>query len=331
MVNRSIAGITVAALLALCPAALFFHHVSNRTPQLEAYRQSFPTMGTVATFTLYAPDRASAVRACQAARAEFQKVLQLANLYDKNSELARLNQTAQQPFSCTPELWQLLMRARQAYFDSDGQFDITIKPLMDLWGFYRKQQRIPAAGEIAAAMAKCGFKKLEFDFEKHTVRFTVPGMALDLGGIAKGYAADRAAEAVIRCGIERGVIDLGGNLKLLPLPPPGKKGYNVGIRNPSKKTELLPMTLELPGGSAVASSGDYERFVILEGRRYGHIINPATGLPAANPAVTVCTKTALDADIFSTSAYLGGKTAAEKLQKLHPGSRFYFVPFGSTD
>jgi thiamine biosynthesis lipoprotein len=149
---------------------------------------------------------------------------------------------------------------------------------------------------------------------------------LDLGAIAKGYAVDLAVEK-LREKFPNGpemLVDLGGNLKLLPDLPPGKKCYTVGIRNPAKRDELLAEKLELPGGTAVASSGDYERFTIWSGKRYGHIIDPASGVPGALPAVTVVCKSALDADIFSTSCYLGGGEAAGKLKKLYPDLQVYF-------
>ena len=132
-------------------------------------------------------------------------------------------------FSLTKvELTCLYFSSEKACFESDGGFDITVKPLMDLWGFYRKRRQLPTAEEISAAKAKAGFDKLKLDHNRRTVQFTVKGMALDLGGIAKGYALDRAAQAVVASGIDCGIIDLGGNLKLLPQTPPGKNFYTIG-------------------------------------------------------------------------------------------------------
>jgi thiamine biosynthesis lipoprotein len=157
------------------------------------------------------------------------------------------------------------------------------------------------------------------------VSFTVKGMALDLGGIAKGYALDRAFEAIRACGVTGGVLDLGGNLKLLPSPPPGKKFYTVGIKNPADPSSLLQNKLQLLGDCAVSTSGDYERFVIIDNRRYGHIIDPRTGFPAPANAVTVTTTSAMDADIFSTTAYINGKKSVDNLSKSYPGTKFYFT------
>ena len=328
MDKRTFAGIVIAAVLGLFPVTAVFHlpGKADETVKLQRFRQQFAIMGTVASFTLYCPDEAVFKRALELGKKEFEAVVHLADLYNKNSELCRLNSQAyHQPFKCSEMMWQLLTRAEKAYLESDRCFDITVKPLMDLWGFYRKRRIMPSPDELNTAKAKTGFDKLKLDHTGQTVQFTVRGMALDLGGIAKGYALDRAAQAITASGINCGILDLGGNLKLLEQPPPGKKFYTVGIKNPQKTEELLAQTLELPGNSAVSTSGAYERFVIIENRRYGHIIDPRTGIPAPPNAVTVTTRSALDSDIFSTSAYLGGKKIADKLSRSYPGTEFYFT------
>lgn len=330
MDKRTFTGIIIAVVLGIFPATAIFSFCRTApVPEtdLRGFRMQFPVMGTIAGFSLYTTGQQRFLAGCAAGKAAFEKVALVANLYDRSSELSQLNaKAANQEFPCSDIMWHLLMRAEKAFVESDGKFDVTVKPLMELWGFYRKQKSPPGEAEIRAALQKTGFKKLQFDRSKRTVKFTVPGMALDLGGIAKGYAADLAAEAILKQGISRGVIDLGGNLKLLPDLPPGKKCYTVGIRNPAKRNELLAEKLELPGGTAIASSGDYERFTILAGKRYGHIIDPVKGIPEALPAVTVVSGSALDADIFSTSCYLGGERTAGKLKKCYPDLQIYFFP-----
>jgi thiamine biosynthesis lipoprotein len=222
-------------------------------------------------------------------------------------------------------MWFILTRAEKAFFESDGGFDITVKPLMDLWGFYRKRRQIPTAEEITAVKAKVGFDKLKLDHNRRTVQFTVKGMALDLGGIAKGYALDRAAQAVVASGIDCGIIDLGGNLKLLQRTPPGKDFYTIGIKNPAQPDELLAQTIKLSGNQAVSTSGAYERFVIIENRRYGHIISPKTGSPTTASAVSVIAGTAVDADIYSTSCSLGGEAVAAGIKQEKPETEIIFT------
>ena len=341
MAKRDISGFTIAALLSLLAVtAFYFYRRASITAEsvekppaaaVECYRHSFFTMGTVASFTFYTDSENAAGAAATAAKAEFAKISKLANLYDPASELSRLNRRAyREDFRCSELMWQILMRAKTAYIASNGEFDVTIKPLMVLWGFYRKEGKTPpSAAEIAAAKAKVGFDKLILDENKRTIRFSVEGMALDFGGIAKGLALDMAAQAVIAGGVKCGVLDLGGNLKFLPQVPPGQKAYTVAIRNPADPDSILERKLSLPGNSAVATSGDYERFVVLQGKRYGHIISPRTGYPVANPAVTVCTTSALDADICSTTLYLGGEAAVPRLRRTIAELQYYFTPIAS--
>ena len=132
---------------------------------------------------------------------------------------------------------------------------------------------------------------------------------------------------MIALGITRGVIDLGGNLRLLPEPPPGKKYYSIGIRRPSRqKGGVMPEVLRLPGNAAVSSSGDYQRYVKLEGRYFGHIIDPATGIPGPGKiAVTAVSGSGTTADWLSTAVYLRGRKLAGKLEREIQNTKFYII------
>ena len=277
-------------------------------------------MGTIAQLTFYAPQE-KAEAAFTAARTEFDRVLKIANLYDPQSELSQLNRTAyEKPFVCSDELWEILLASREAYQLSGGAFDISAKSLMDLWGFYRKKLpgKLPSPQERQEAMKNVGLNKIFFDDAAQSVRFTVPGMALDLGGVAKGYAVDRAARAMRQHGVTSGVIDLGGNL-YLGEPPPGKEFFSIGIRDAKNTAELGSTVLKLKN-CAVSTSGDYERFVTIGGKRYGHIMDPSDGLPVHREfSVTVTAPTAVQADYLSTSYYL-----RPNLKKDLPEIRVYF-------
>jgi thiamine biosynthesis lipoprotein len=148
--------------------------------------------------------------------------------------------------------------------------------------------------------------------KERTVEFTVPGMALDLGGIAKGYAVGMAAETAKRLGITSGVVNLSGNAYCFPKPFPGKTTYRVGVKNPLNKSKIIGSFTMLD--SSVATSGDYERYVVIEGRHYTHIMNPRTGRPVQNMlSVTVVTPRAVDSDALSTSIFIKGAEFAEKI------------------
>ena len=286
-------------------------------------------MGTRAAVAFYG-DREEAENAAKAVRETFLRIQGICNLFDPASELSRLNATAaEKPFVCSEELWEVLTAAREAYEFSEGAFDITAKPLMDLWGFYRKRgDSLPSAAEIAEAKKRIGLNWVVFDDAHRSVRFPVPGMSFDLGGIAKGFAVDKAAEAVLALGVRRGIIDLGGNLRVLPEPPPGRTHYRIAIRDPHGGHAVLERKLEMLDQS-VATSGDYERFVVIQGRKYAHIMNVATGEPATGMlAVTVVAPSALRADIYSTTAFIRGEAFIR--DKNLKDSEFYFYPDAET-
>ena len=322
MKHRAMWGAALALLLVAAAGAITLNAGKKELKQTV----SFPAMGTIATLTLYTGVEEFA-EALKIVRGQFDLITALADVRDPRSELARLNnEAAQAPFFCTPLMWELLTESRTAYRLSEGAFDVTVKPLLDHWGFYsRKIKKIPPASETAGVKEQTGFSKLIFDEEKHAIRFPAKGFAIDLGGIAKGCAIELAAQKLIEKGFTRGVIDLGGNLRLLPEPPPGKKFYSIGIRRPSKKNGgVMPEVLRLKGNCAVSSSGDYERFVVLEGKSFGHILDPATGVPAPGKvAVTAVASSGTCSDWLSTAVYLRGKKLAEKLKTEVPNTKFY--------
>lgn len=294
--------------------------------ELKQYSFAFGTMGTRAGCAFYAADERTARAGFAAVTREFDRVTQACNLHDENSELARLNREAGRDFFvCSELLWNVLSEARRAHRASSGAFDVTIKPLMNLWGFYRKRKRAPSPAEIAATLESVGFDKLEWDDARRAVRFKAPGMALDLGGVAKGYALDLAAAAVKKLGIKSGVIDLGGNLYLLPEPPPGKTHYRIGVKSPSGRGDSGTV-LELPGNCAVSTSGSYERFVVLDGRRCGHVVDPATGAaPYLNRSATAVAPTGIESDWLSSAAFLRGEKLIPQLEKFVPGAKIFFT------
>lgn len=304
MDKRTITGLLLALLLITAAVWAFF--------VLETENSCvFPVMGTVCEcrFTMKPREFDTAIKEVRTA---FEHVMATANLHDKNSELSKLNASAHlKPFICSPELYYLLNQSREAYKISGGRFDISVKPLMDLWGFYRKTKTVPDSGTIADKLKMCGLDKVVFNDTERSVFFPIKGMALDLGGIAKGYALDIAVKRMHerKISVTRGILNLGGNLWLF-----GKnQSYNIGIKDPAdpaKNKEYI--TLTSPG--AVSSSGDYERYVIIGGSKYGHIIDPLTGTPAVrNYAATVFSAKGIDSDWMSTVLFLGGESIKNKL------------------
>jgi len=282
--------------------------------------REFPVFGTYARLTFWAPSPVAS-KALDQVTDELLALHRTLNLFDPESELARLNASAAEaPFVCSPELWDVLGAARRAWRDTDGLFDVSIGPLMRLWGFHGKRSTLPDAAEIAAARARVGLNLVAFADDERSVRFNKPGMYLDFGGIAKGYALDRAAAIAARGGIRSGLIDLGGNVRCLAEPPPGHEAYVIGIRDPFE-TDTLLGTVEILDG-AVATSGNYETFVKIEGRVLHHIVDPRNGEPVPDVAgVTVIATAGVDSDVYSTAVFVGGTAVIVRLLETHPGTR----------
>ncbi len=317
MVARNIALSLVVGICLLYVALHDSRHLHSETIM-------FSTMSTFGTVSLAHQEKMTVSNALTAAHEAVREVEKTCNIFDPESELSMLNATAaDEPFACSDLLWDVLTRARAFWRDSGGVFDVTIDPLMKLWGFHSKRETLPSADEIAEAKRLTGLDKVAFDDEKHTVKFTVPGMSINLGGIAKGYALDRAADAVRKLGVKTGWIEIGGNILALPKKSGGGK-YAAGIKNPFHKEQLLGKTTL--SDAAISTSGNYERYVVIDGKQYTHIIDPATGLPVSGmDSVTVIAPTGVASDALSTSIFIAGPDAVAGWTKQFPGLRVLIV------
>jgi len=269
----------------------------------EVSEWEFETMGTVGALRIYHADPALAEGGMRSVTAVFDSVRSVMSTWDPDSEISGLNRApAGRPVLLSPWLDDCLSRAEEIRAASGGAFDPTAEPLMRLWGFYRREGRLPSEAEMDSARALMG--DYTHDRGAGMIVKGNPNTSFDLGGIAKGYALDRAGEVLIKLGIKDALIDLGGNLLCMGAPP-GRERWRVGIRDPREKERLFAW-VETAGG-AVATSGSYERYVVIDGRRYGHIMNPATGRPAEGLlSVTVLASGATTADGLSTALFVMG-------------------------
>jgi thiamine biosynthesis lipoprotein len=199
---------------------------------------------------------------------------------------------------------------------SGGSFDITAGPLIRLWGFIGGRRKAPSDKEIAFARSLLGTEKLELDPVSSTARLPAKGMEVDLGGIAKGYAVDRAVEVLKSAGVVRAVVNAGGDLFVLGGASECPEGIHVGIRHPLAEGKLLGWTAVREG--AVATSGSYENYFIKDGRVYSHIIDPGTGYPVEGVlSATVLASTAMEADALATAFFvMGPEKGVELAEKL---------------
>ena len=163
---------------------------------------------------------------------------------------------------------------------SDGAFDVTVGPYVRLWRFARKRKVLPTPAEIAAARAAVGWQKLRLDARTRTVTLLVPNMRLDLGSIGKGYAADQAMQILKGRGIDRALVAASGDIAV-GNPPPGQRGWKIGIALLGSATNSAPLTVLLHN-AGISTSGDTEQFIEINGVHYSHIVNPATGLGLTN-------------------------------------------------
>ena len=298
-------------ILLLVAAVGIFFAVRNSDEQQNNFKEyharfTYPCMGTIVDITFFEPEIAE--KAAKAVYNELLRFENMCNIFNPESEISRLNASAaDKPFVCSNELYALLKYCQKAYKITEGTFDITAKNLMDLWGFYRKRSTIPSPAEIKNALAKTGLDKVIFNDDDKSVYFTVKGMAFDLGGIAKGAALDNAVAAAKNAGAAKGIINLGGNIGCFG----SSKIYDVGIRHPQKHNEIAGKIFL--ADAFCATSGDYERFVTINGRKYSHIMNPLTGYPAENIySATVVSSKGIDSDIFSTACFILGKDKTQE-------------------
>ncbi|HEU4901883.1 MAG TPA: FAD:protein FMN transferase, partial [Flavisolibacter sp.] len=243
----------------------------------QRYQFTQPKMGSPFRLVFYAADSTQAARLAADAFSLVDSLNAVFSDYQANSELSRLNCTAGSGtfVPVSPLLYEVLSLSRTAAAKSDHAYDITIGPLSRLWRAARKAKRFPAEAELQAAKAKVGIRNLVIDTATKQVSLRLAGMQLDLGGIAKGYVAQKVVEHLRDNGVASALADAGGDMACSD-PPPGKKGWTVGINVPGSETELLAETIEI-SNSAVATSGDVYQYIEHNGKRYSHIIDPRTG------------------------------------------------------
>lgn len=282
----------------------------------ELHRRSRRLMGSLAEIQVYHADAELAGRAMALALDEMERADRLLSNYKQDSELSRMNRTAAKtPFAASPELYDFLRRCR-AYFDVTlGTFDPTTGPIVRAWGFLTPRPARPAPGDAAAAKARSGFDKVRLDEASQTVSYAVEGLEIDPGGIGKGYAADRAADRLRQLGISSALVSAGGSTLLALGRPPGRSGWKVAVQDPASRATALRFVVLRD--TALSTSGSTQKFVELDGRRYGHVIDPRTGEPGEGVCqVTLVAPTATESDALAKAAYL---LPPETLVKLFAG------------
>jgi thiamine biosynthesis lipoprotein len=272
-------------------------------------------MGTFARVVAVANNSNTAKKSIEAAFAEIQKVDDLMSDYKNDSEISIVNRDAfNRQVKISKSTFEVLQKSIEFSRLTNGAFDITVGPLVDLWHLAAESNAVPSKNELRETRSKVGYEKLILDANELTVRFKVKGMRIDLGGIAKGYAIDKAIEATQSAGAAGAMVDIGGDIRCFGRPMQGKNHWLIGLQDPNLvASDPWPVTRDVPllilrlKDDAVATSGSYRRFTLIDGRKYSHIINRRTGTSTEGlSSVTVISKNAMDADALATAVSVMG-------------------------
>jgi len=315
---------SLSGVLVLCSLLLAATGCRQRQ---RPVRKSWLTMGTFASVTVPADDARRLEKALPAVTNRAAAIAADLTVYNPESDVSRLNAAAGEPAfrPVSPHTLRMIEASRRIASLTDGAFDPTVGPLAEMWGFNTgtPPQRLPASERIARVLARIGLQHVAVS--NGMARIRAPGVALDFGGIAKGYGVDLCYEELRNAGIENVMVNIGGNLRVGGQPEESRP-WRIGVRDPFDNNRLLG-TLSLCDGDAVATSGHYERFVTIEGRRYAHIIDPRTGLPVEGMAgVTVVAPTGVEADGLSTALFVLGPDGLSAVLARRPGLCAALVP-----
>ena len=273
-------------------------------------------MGIDARIILYAPNQQAVDAAGEAA---FQRIADLEAImsdYRKDSELMRLCAApAKQPVKISKDLFIVLEKAQGISKQSNGAFDVTVGPLVQLWRKARKEFKLPEPTAIESAKNLVGYQKLTLNREQQTAELAMPGMKLDLGGIAKGYAADEAMKMLQKHGIKSALIEMGGDI-LVSNAPPKSKGWKVLV--PNREVNGVPTEILL-SNCAISTSGDTEQYVTMNGIRYSHVVDPKTGAGLTDRIQsTIIAPDGLTSDPLSTAVTILSDEQRKALLKNYP-------------
>jgi thiamine biosynthesis lipoprotein len=293
---------------------------SGSEEPLTRYEYGQAHMGTQVRIVLYAPAHGAADDAASAAFARIAALDEALSDYRESSELMRVSRLAGTgPVAVSDDLFRVLRAADEIAGKSDGAFDVTVGPLSVLWRHARRRGELPDAAEIAAARALVGHDKLTIDEGHRTVTLTTKGMQVDLGGIAKGFAADEAAAVLGRCGIDRALVAAGGDIVVRD-PPPGREGWRIAVAS-IDGADRPPSGFITLRNAAVSTSGDAEQFAVIGGVRRSHIIDPRTGVAlTGRSSVTIVAPDGMTSDALATAVSVMGAADGMRLVETTSGA-----------
>jgi len=293
-------------------------------PKPTRFEFAEPHMGSEFKLVLYTENEATARRASRAAFDRIAALDKILSDYIPDSELMQLcDRAGGPPVAVSPDLFDVLSRSRSIYERSEGAFDVTVAPVVRLWRRARREHKLPDPERLAQAKALVGSDRLRLDSNAKTVQLLKKGMRLDVGGIGKGYAAQAAVDVLKREGVSRALVAGSGDIAVGD-PPPGRKGWTIGVA-PLDASSPPQRYFSLANG-AVSTSGDAEKYVEIDGKRYSHIVDPRTGVGVIDRcSVTVVAPDGGTADSLDTAVYVLGPDRGLPLIEATPGAAALIV------
>ncbi|HXS95317.1 MAG TPA: FAD:protein FMN transferase [Candidatus Limnocylindrales bacterium] len=275
--------------------------------------KSAEAMGSTYTVELYGFDRVRMEAAVDAALDEARRLDDLLSNYKADSEWSQVNRhAAEGPIRVSPELFDLLSACVEYSRESEGAFDITVGPLMKVWGFYKGTGHLPHRAEVMAALTRVGYRHIHLDAKAQTVWFDKSGVEIDPGGIGKGYAVDRMVDVLKQKGFRNALVaGSGSSIYGMGAPPSQPKGWAVDIKDPWDQSKTA--TEVFLKDMSMSTSGSYEKFFRAEGKIYAHIMDPRTGYPArGSVAVSVIAPRTIDSEAWAKPYFVNGRQWAAR-------------------
>lgn len=296
----------ITAILIIITAVFIVAGIVAAISRLKLYEYRELLMDTDVSLQLYVGGAGKAGRIKGEIFGEMRRLEQLLSYTDAEGDVMKINRAAGKgPVQVSPETVEVARTAMRYAGLCRGAFDPTVAPLLELWGFLGEHFRVPGAAEIEETAALIDYSLIEIDAAAGTVYLPRPGMALELGGIAKGFIVDRGLELLSRAGVRHALINAGGDIGILG-PKPDGSPWRIGVKHPRRKGDLIAL-IPWSAKGAVVTSGDYERFFEEDGVRYHHILDPREGYPASGLlSVTVTAPTVVEADALSTAIFVLG-------------------------
>jgi len=313
--SLALGGILIATIAAGAP----------EPPALERFEFSGVEMAVPVKIVLYASDKAIAESAAEAAFRRMRELNEILSDYDAASELRRLCDTAVEgrAAAVSDELWRVLSCAQSLSERTGGAFDVTVGPVVRLWRRARRREQMPSPERLEVARQLVGYRLVRLHPERRAVELLKPGMRLDLGGIAKGYAVDEALDTLRKHGVDRALVDAGGDIRLGG-PPPDSPGWIIGVA--ALEADAPPSRYLWLADRAIATSGDTWQYVEIEGKRYSHLVDPRTGLGLTDhSSVTVIAPDGITADALASAVSVLGPEEGLKLIENTPDTAAFIV------